>query len=102
MTFTHATITGNEVAEMKNLLDLYQTFCGHIDTNAISERRFRDKLNDLADSSILSENTSGRGQGLGQTNQYELEVKVEPVIENLGDDDRIGEVVNEVLHPKMG
>lgn len=102
LTVTHATITGNEVAETKDLHDLYQMFCSTIDTNAISERRFRDKLNDLADSGILSKDTSGRGQGLGQTNRYELEVKVETVLDNLGDDSRMKEVIDDVLRPRMG
>ena len=102
LTVTHATITGTELAETTDLHDLYQTFCSHIDATAISERRFRDKLNDLADSSILSKTTSGRGQGKGQTNQYQLEVKVETVLENLGEDDRVGEIVEEVLQPKLG
>jgi len=101
LTVTHATITGNKVSETRDLHDLYQTFCDNIDANAISERRFRDKLNDLADSGILSKDTSGRGQGLGQTNRYELEVKVETVLDNLTDDSRIGDVVEDILRPRM-
>jgi len=101
LTVTHATITGNEVAETKDLHDLYQMFCDDMDADEISERRFRDKLNDLADSGILSKDTSGRGQGLGQTNQYQLEVKVETVLDNLADDNRLGDVVDDVLRPRM-
>jgi len=101
LTVTHATLTGTERPETKDLHALYETFCEHIDARAISGRRFRDKLNDLADSSILAKDTRGRGQGLGQTNRYELEVTVETVLDNLIDDGRIEEVVNEVLRPRM-
>jgi len=102
LTVTHATITGNEVAETRDLHDLYEQFCTSIDADAISERRFRDKLNDLADSGILAKDTSGRGQGLGQTNRYELEVKVDTVLENLAEDSRTGDVIENVLRPRMG
>lgn len=101
LTVTHATITGTKVAETKDLHDLYQMFCSNISADAISERRFRDKLNDLADSGILSKDTSGRGQGLGQTNRYELEVKTETVLDNLADDSRMGVVIEDILRPRM-
>jgi cell division control protein 6 len=101
LTVTQATVSGNEVSETKDLHNLYQVFCDHIDANAISERRFREKLNDLADFNILSKATSGRGQGMGQTNRYELEVKVETVVENLSGDDRVGEVVDEMVRSQM-
>jgi cell division control protein 6 len=90
------------VAETKDLHDLYQMFCRDLDADEISERRFRDKLNDLADSGILSKDTSGRGQGLGQTNQYQLEVKVETVLDNLADESRLGDIIEEVLRPRVG
>lgn len=101
LTVTHATLTGNEVAETKDLHNLYQIFCERIDANSITSRRFRDKLNDLADSGILSKDTSGRGQGLGKTNRYELEVKVETVLDNLTDDTQVAELIDEMLRPRM-
>lgn len=101
LTVAQASISGNEEAETMDLHDLYQVFCDHIDANAITERRFRDKLNDLADSGILSKDTRGRGQGLGKTNRYQLEVKVETVLDNLSDDSRIEEIVDEMLRPRM-
>lgn len=101
LTVTHATITGTEQPETTDLHTLYEAFCEHIGTRAISERRFRDKLNDLADSRILAKDTTGRGRGLGQTNRYETEIKVETVLENLADDGRIEEVIDEILRPRM-
>ncbi|GAB7095268.1 ORC1-type DNA replication protein [Halolamina litorea] len=101
LTVTHATIIGNEVSETKDLHNLYEVFCDHIDATAISERRFRDKLNDLGDSGILSKDTRGRGQGLGKTNRYELEVKAETVLDNLTDDSQIEHVVDEMLSPRL-
>lgn len=101
LTVTQATIRGNEVAETRDLHDCYQAFCEAIDASAISERRFRDKLNDLADSGILSKDTVGRGQGLGKTNRYELTVTVDTVLDNLTDDTRIENIVEELLRPRM-
>lgn len=101
LTVTQATIGGNEIAETLDLHSCYQVFCETVDATAISERRFRDKLNDLADSGILSKDTVGRGQGLGKTNRYELTVKVETVLDNMTDDTRIETIVEEILRPRM-
>lgn len=32
----------------------YKTFCEHAEVNALSNRRFRDRLNDLADTNVLN------------------------------------------------
>lgn len=101
LTVTHATVTGTKSPETKDLHSLYEVFCEHIDAKAISERRFRDKLNDLADSGILAKTTKGRGQGLGKTNRYELEVKAETVLDNLVDESRIEDIIQDMLRPKM-
>ncbi|SHH66106.1 Cdc6/Cdc18 family protein [Halobaculum gomorrense] len=100
LTVTQATITGTKAAETKDLHDIYEVFCNDVDADAISERRFRDKLNDLADSGILTKETRGRGQGLGKTNRYELDVKIQTVLDNLEPDSRLGEFVEETLRPR--
>jgi len=81
--------------------DAFEGFCEHIDATAISERRFRDKLNDLAAWGILAKTTKGRGQGLGKTNRYELAVKAETVLDNLADESRIENISQDMLRPKM-
>ncbi|MFC7070632.1 Cdc6/Cdc18 family protein [Halobaculum lipolyticum] len=100
LTVTQATITGTKSPETTDLHDIYQVFCEDLDAAAISERRFRDKLNDLADSGILTKETRGRGQGLGKTNRYELDVKVETVLDNLESDSRLGSFITETLRPR--
>lgn len=58
------------------------------DVDTISNRRFRDRLNDLADSNILSKI---RGRGRGVENQYGLAVDEETVLDNLpGENERLG------------
>lgn len=101
LTVTYATVTGTKSAETRDLHSLYEVFCEHIDAKTISERRFRDKLNDLADSGILAKTTKGRGQGLGKTNRYELEVKAGTVLDNLADESRIENIIRDMLRPKM-
>ena len=100
LTVTQAEITDNTPAETSDLHDIYQVFCGEIDADVLSERRFRDKLNDMVDSSILVKDTKGRGKGLGMTNLYTLDVKVETVLENLADDSHLSELVEDTLYPR--
>lgn len=100
LTVTQATITGTQSPETRDLHDVYELFCDDLDIDAISERRFRDKLNDLADSGILTKETRGRGQGLGKTNRYELDVKVDTVLDNLESDSRLGSYIAETLRPR--
>ena len=84
-------------AETKKLHKTYEQFCAQIDTDALSERRFRDKLNDMVDSSILSKDTRGRGQGMGMTNFYALDVRVGTVLNNLDSDPRLPELIEQTF-----
>lgn len=97
---TQAEITDNAPAATSDLHDIYQVFCKEVGTDVLSERRFRDKLNDMVDSSILVKDTKGRGKGLGMTNLYALDVKVETVLENLADDSYLSEFVEGTLSPR--
>jgi len=49
----------------------------------------------------LAKTTKGRGQGLGKTNRYELEVKAETVLDNLADESRVVDIITDMLRPKM-
>jgi len=68
----------------------YKKMCEVEDITPLSNRRFRDRLNDLSDSNIL---TKTQGRGRGKQNRYGLAVDVETVVENLPQkNERHGEV----------
>ncbi|MFD1643929.1 Cdc6/Cdc18 family protein [Halohasta litorea] len=68
----------------------YKKMCEVEDVTPLSNRRFRDRLNDLSDSNIL---TKTQGRGRGKQNRYGLAVDVETVVENLPQkNERHGEV----------
>lgn len=72
--------------------------CEVEDIIPLSNRRFRDRLNDLSDSNILTK-TQGRGQG--KQNRYELAVDVKTVVEDLlQKNERHGEVT-QVLRTQL-
>ncbi|WP_082838045.1 AAA family ATPase [Haladaptatus sp. R4] len=98
LTVVQAEISGNTPAETNYLYSVYNKFCIKSDINNLSERRFRDKLNDLVDASILARKRKGRGRGLGMTNLYTLEVQVETVLENLEGDSRLSDLIPNIIH----
>ena len=68
----------------------YKKMCEVENVTPLSNRRFRDRLNDLSDSNIL---TKTQGRGRGKQNRYGLAVDVETVVENLPQqNERHGEV----------
>jgi len=68
----------------------YKKMCEVEDVTPLSNRRFRDRLNDLSDSNIL---TKTQGRGRGKQNRYGLAVDAATVVENLPQkNERHGEV----------
>lgn len=67
-------------AKTTEIYSKYKSMCEYVDFDPLSNRRFRDRLNDLSDSNILSK-TQGRGRG--KENRYDLAVDAETVIENI-------------------
>jgi cell division control protein 6 len=60
----------------------------------LSNRRFRDGLNDVADLNILNKR---RGRGKDVQNYYSLAIDVGPVIENLpNSNERLGQTTDEL------
>lgn len=93
LTVTRAELHRNTPAETNDLYETYTTYCQTADIDRLSNRRFRDRLNDLADSNILDKSTRGRGQGLGISNRYKLAVDTGTVLDNMpGDEDRLGDI----------
>lgn len=69
----------------------YKKYSEKEGTNTLSNRRFRDRLNDLADANILAK-IQGRGRGI--ENKYDLSVDVNTIIDNLpGENERLGDSV---------
>lgn len=67
----------------------YKQYCKTEDANQLSNRRFRDRLNDLADSNILNKQT---GRGRGVENKYDLAIDAETILDNLpSENERFGE-----------
>lgn len=72
LTVVNADINGNTPVETR---DLFQTYCAFTSINQskqLSEYSFREKLNDLVHSNILSKSRHGRGPSDGMTNTYSL------------------------------
>lgn len=89
---------GEAPAETTPLYAQYRNYCEEEDVDMLSNRRFRDRLNDLSDSNILSKS---RGRGRGVENKYDLAVDVETVLDNLpGENERLGSSV-EVLKKQI-
>ncbi|WP_083912463.1 Cdc6/Cdc18 family protein [Natronolimnohabitans innermongolicus] len=75
----------------------YKSFCEYENVNILSNRRFRDRLNDLADTNILNKQ---QGRGRGEENKYTLAVDLETALENLPKESaRLGDVA-EILREK--
>lgn len=78
------------------LYDQYKTYCEAVDVETISNRRFRDRLNDLASSNILHKE-QGRGQGI--ENRYELAIDHQTALDNLpGENERLGSIAEGLRH----
>jgi cell division control protein 6 len=66
----------------------YKKYCEEEDADMLSNRRFRDRLNDLSDSNIF---TKKQGRGRGVENKYGLAIDIETVLDNLpGENERLG------------
>lgn len=84
------------VAETKNLHQLYCDLCSYLDITTLKQHTFREKLNDLVHSNVLSKDRHGRGRGEGMSNIYTLAGDVDPqsVLDALQDDTRVGDIVD--------
>ena len=81
---------GETAVETTPIYTQYKKMCEVESIEPLSNRRFRDRLNDLADSNIL---TKTQGRGRGKENRYGLAVDVETIVENLPKkNERHGEV----------
>lgn len=85
--------------------DLYRRYCHICDQIGLeenSQNTFREKLNDLAHSNILTKNRHGRGRGKGMTNTYDLSVSLDLAIEGLeGDESWSHDEITETLRQKI-
>jgi len=81
--------------ETTALHQLYSNLCEYIDANELKQHTFREKLNDLVHSNVLSKDRHGRGRGQGMSNMYTLAGDVNPdsVLDALEDDSRVGHIV---------
>ncbi len=82
-------------AETTALHQLYSDLCGYIDTNELKQHTFREKLNDLVHSNVLTKDRHGRGRGQGMSNVYTLagDINPESVLDAFEDDSRVGKIV---------
>jgi cell division control protein 6 len=58
----------------------YKTLYEYADVNVLSNRRFRDRLNNLADTNVLNKR---QGRGRGDENRYLLAVDLDTVLKKL-------------------
>jgi cell division control protein 6 len=80
MAVTYHQIQDDTPATTTPVYTQYKAFCEYVEVNALSNRRFRDRLNDLADTNVLNK---WQGRGRGDENQYSLAVDLDTVLENL-------------------
>ncbi|KTG12603.1 Cdc6/Cdc18 family protein [Haloferax profundi] len=92
MAVTYYTVRDDATwVETNKLYDYHKQICAQYGVESLSDRRYREKLNNLSHSNILKKKTTGRGQGKGVTNRYSLAVGIETAIENLpNSEDRLG------------
>ncbi|WP_117595719.1 Cdc6/Cdc18 family protein [Haloprofundus halophilus] len=82
-------IQNHTPVETTPLYKQYKVFAENETANILSNRRFRDRVNDLADTNILIK-TQGRGRGV--ENKYQLALDLETVLENLPqNNERLGD-----------
>ena len=90
MAVTYHGIHGDTPVTTTPIYTQYKTFCEYEDVNVLSNRRFRDRLNDLADTNVLNKR---QGRGRGDENQYSLAVDLDTALENLPkESERLGDV----------
>lgn len=96
LTVTHAALIGDTPVETAELYEKYQNYCSSTNIDTRSEYTFRDKLNDLVKSNLLDKDHYGRGKGKGTTNLYSLNVSTEIVLDEIGSDTRLEDIVGEL------
>lgn len=88
-------------AETEQIRPLYENICSLVVVDALSRRRYRDKLNDLSSWNILRKETKSRGWSQGRTNCYELAVDPKAVLENIPDDSQAKSEILDELWEKL-
>jgi cell division control protein 6 len=89
MAVTYHGIHGDTPVTTTPIYTQYKTFCEYVDVNVLSNRRFRDRLNDLADTNVLNKR---QGRGRGDENQYSLAVDLDTALANPPkESDRLGD-----------
>lgn len=83
-------------AETTALYQLYSELCEYIDANELKQHTFREKLNDLVHSNVLTKDRHGRGRAKGMSNTYSLSGDVSPdsVLNTLENDGRVAQIVD--------
>lgn len=90
MAVTHHQIHQETPVTTTPIYTQYETFREHEDIEPLSHRRFRDRLDDLADTKILNKR---QGRGRGDDNQYSLAVDLDTALEDLlREPERLGDV----------
>lgn len=76
--------------------NLYGEFCGYAEANKLKQHTFREKLNDLVHSNVVTKDRHGRGRGRGMSNTYSLagDIDRDSVLEALEDDSRVAPLVD--------
>lgn len=87
-------LAGNDPVGTTDIYQTYCTFCEEIDVRVLSQRTFRDKLNDLVHSNILTKIRRGRGRGQGMSNFYALSVDRSLAIDSLSGDEMVGYIAD--------
>ena len=90
MSVTYHRIHGDTPVTTTPIYTQYKALCEYADVNVLSNRRFRDRLNDLADTNVLNKR---QGRGRGDENQYSLAVDLDTALGNLPkESERLGNV----------
>lgn len=95
LTVVSAELNG-AAAETTELHNLYGEFCGYAEANKLKQHTFREKLNDLVHSNVVTKDRHGRGRGRGMSNTYSLagDIDRDSVLEALEDDSRVAPLVD--------
>ena len=99
MAVTYHQIRNDAPVSTTPIYNQYKTFCEYEEVNSLSNRRFRDRLNDLADTNVLNKR---QGRGRGDENTYSPAVDVDTALENLPtESERLGGIA-EILREQSG
>jgi len=99
MAVTYHQIRNDAPVSTTPIYNQYKTFCEYEEVNTLSNRRFRDRLNDLADTNVLNKR---QGRGRGDENTYSPAVDVDTALENLPtESERLGGIA-EILREQSG